>query len=201
MTDRRIRLLKPGELLAMDPARLPRGPHGFFWLSGPPQPKPNGRIGGAAVVYIHDPLEHHDTGEGDSYEAILRRVKEALAETAEDGSVSAPSAVILSIDSPGGVVSGLNECVFALQRLSAESGVPFIAWVDEMAASAAYALACSCEEIVCPKSAILGSVGVISTIKRGNHGVGAAYSFTEPVGDQWHEVNGAEPGVSRVVGA
>lgn len=164
MTDRRIRLLKPGELLAMDPARLPRGPHGFFWLSGPPQPKPNGRIGGAAVVYIHDPLEHHDTGEGDSYEAILRRVKEALAETAEDGSVSAPSAVILSIDSPGGVVSGLNECVFALQRLSAESGVPFIAWVDEMAASAAYALACSCEEIVCPKSAILGSVGVISTM-------------------------------------
>jgi ClpP class serine protease len=69
------------------------------------------------------------------------------------------------VDSPGGVVSGLNECVAELRRMRAEHPeIKVSCYVNEMATSAAYALACSCDEIVCPPSAILGSVGVISTM-------------------------------------
>lgn len=73
-----------------------------------------------------------------------------------------PSAIILRIDSPGGVVSGLNETVAALRKMFSAAGIPSIAFVDELCASAAYALACSCDEIVMPASAIAGSVGVIA---------------------------------------
>ncbi|MGA7202274.1 MAG: S49 family peptidase, partial [Candidatus Cybelea sp.] len=75
-----------------------------------------------------------------------------------------PKALVLRIDSPGGVVSGLNEAVAKMQKLAAKSGVKLVAYVDEMAASAAYAVACACAEVVCPRSAILGSIGVISTM-------------------------------------
>jgi ClpP class serine protease len=62
------------------------------------------------------------------------------------------------------VVAGLNESVRKLRRCALDAGIPLKAYVDEMAASAAYAIACACDEIVCPRSAILGSVGVISTM-------------------------------------
>ena len=47
----------------------------------------------------------------------------------------------------------------------------------------------------------LGAVGVMSVIKRGPTGVGASYSFTEPMGNRWHEVIGPEPLLSRPIGA
>jgi hypothetical protein len=46
-----------------------------------------------------------------------------------------------------------------------------------------------------------GSVGIISTITRSDLGYGASYSFTEPIANRWHPVSGAEPLVSRAVGA
>jgi len=68
------------------------------------------------------------------------------------------------ISSPGGVVAGLNECVLRLQRMSKESGIEIVAAVDELAASAAYALCCAARRVVAPPSAVIGSVGVISTM-------------------------------------
>jgi len=73
-----------------------------------------------------------------------------------------PACVVLRFDSPGGVVSGLNETVYALRDMFATAGIPSIAYVDELCASAAFALACSCDEIIMPPAAIAGSVGVIS---------------------------------------
>jgi ClpP class serine protease len=176
------RYVRPGELLAMDPARLRRGDTGaFFWLMGA-GPKPNERKGDVAIVHIRGELEHHADAWGscESYEGIIERMQAAISgqdcadqHEAEHRSeadykpieASPPSSIIVSIDSPGGVVAGLNETVRSLRKLvKSHPEIQFCVWVNEMAASAAYALACAFPEIICPRSAILGSIGVISTM-------------------------------------
>lgn len=174
------RYVEPREALAFDATslRYDAERQAFFWLFGPAV-RPNERRGDVAVVHVRGPLEHHADAFGDSYEDVLVRVGKAMSgqdvsdaherdHQWEDGyepmAAEPPRAVVLCLDSPGGVVAGLNETVFALQRMSAESGVRLIAYVNELAASAAFALACSCEEILLPPSAIIGSCGVISTM-------------------------------------
>ena len=178
MTEQHRRYVRAGEALALDPGHIHAGPEGMFWLCGG-SAMPSERTGAVAVVHVRDALDHHATSWDDNYESILARVTAAMsgqdaAETHkrehqyDEGyqpvEASPPSAVVLCIDSPGGVVSGLNETVFALQRLRKSTGVRLVAYVNELAASAAYALACACEKIYCPPSAIVGSVGVISTM-------------------------------------
>lgn len=189
MTERpAARFVKPGEMLAMDPSVIRSGPEGFFWLFGG-GPAASEQRGDVAIVHVRDALEHHADSWGDSYEGILQRVRDAMAgkiavlqheraqrqhrweheheegfEPLPDVVASPPAAVLLCIDSPGGVVSGLNETVFALQKLKEETGIPLVAYINEMAASAAYALTCACKPVVCPPSAIVGSIGVISTM-------------------------------------
>ena len=153
--------LRSGEYLAISSDAIRRDEGGMFFVMGPPPPD-NERLGAVAVVHIRGALAHFCTDDGDSYEAIVRRVGAAMKD--EDGDGKLPVAVVLRIESPGGVVAGLNETVKRLRRMSEASGVPLVAYVDEMAASAAYAIACSCSDIIAPPSAVVGSVGVISTI-------------------------------------
>lgn len=118
---------------------------------------PNEDIGdGMHVVYVRGPLEHHACGYADSYEALRARFGAALE--------CQPEIILLRIDSPGGAVSGLNETVRDMFVAAQNNGVRVITYVDELAASAAYALACVAEEIYVPPSGIAGSVGVISTM-------------------------------------
>lgn len=143
----------------------------------------NERIDAISVVHIRGALDHHRGYGCDSYDAFRKRVtaamtgEDALEEArmraywAEPGSpesiipdATPPACVVLRIDSPGGVVSGLNETVYWLRRTSEKHGIPLVAYIDELGASAAYALACGCDEIILPASAIAGSVGVISTL-------------------------------------
>jgi ClpP class serine protease len=172
------RLVKPREALAIMPEELQSNREAMWWDSWTSIPA-NTRCGTVAVVAIRGSLDHHSGHGRDSYEAILERVRCAF--TGEDVTAAArqrsywdedvvvpepspPSAVVLRIDSPGGVVSGLNQTVFALRAMAKRAGIPLIAYADEMAASAAYALACSGEEIVIPPAGVAGSVGVISTM-------------------------------------
>ncbi len=169
------RKIKRGEALAIMAEAVHSGPEASFWDCFSSAPK-NEREDDVAVVHIRGALDHHD-GWGDCYESILDRVSAALsgedvvAEATHrsyyDDAVHvppacAPKAVVLRIDSPGGVVSGLNQTVFALRKMAAAAGIPLVAYVDELAASAAYALACACDEIILPPSAVVGSIGVIS---------------------------------------
>ncbi len=122
--------------------------------------------GGIAVVMIMGPLTHH--GEwwmGDTYDAIESRVAAALATSADT--------VVLKIDSPGGEVNGVFECSKTLNLLAAQAGKRLIAYVDETAASAAYALACACEAIYLPTTGQVGSVGVVEALvdATGNDGI------------------------------
>lgn len=72
-------------------------------------------------------------------------------------------AIALSLNSPGG--SPVQSALIA-QRIrlhAAEKGLPVIAFVEDVAASGGYWLACAADEIVADPSSIVGSIGVISS--------------------------------------
>lgn len=68
--------------------------------------------------------------------------------------------IILDIDSPGGMVSGVSE--FA--QMIRNSPKPVVAYVGNLAASAGYWIASSASKIVINNTAQLGSIGVVSTV-------------------------------------
>lgn len=71
-------------------------------------------------------------------------------------------AILLDIDSPGGVAVGPAEMAEIIQ--SANKIKPIWSYVGRNCCSAAYWLAAASEKILCHKSALLGSIGVVSTI-------------------------------------
>lgn len=110
--------------------------------------------GGIAVLRVTGPLEHQDSWWWASYHAIRREVDTALG-------WPSVRAVVLKIDSPGGVCAGMLACHRALRELRARHRKPLVAFVDELAASAAYGLASACDEIWLPPEGSVGSIGVI----------------------------------------
>lgn len=72
-----------------------------------------------------------------------------------------PAAVALLINSPGGSPVQSSLIAARIRRLSAEKGVPVHAFVEDMAASGGYWLACAADQIWVDDSSILGSIGVI----------------------------------------
>src|SRR5436190_10623630 len=71
-------------------------------------------------------------------------------------------AVALAINSPGG--SPVQSALIGqrIRLLAAEKDVKVIAFVEDVAASGGYWLACAADEIVVDPSSIVGSIGVIS---------------------------------------
>ena len=72
-----------------------------------------------------------------------------------------PAAVALSINSPGG--SPVQSALIAarISRLAKEKDVPVFAFVEDVAASGGYWLACAGGKIYADPSSIVGSIGVI----------------------------------------
>src|SRR3546814_9725100 len=73
------------------------------------------------------------------------------------------SAVALSINSPGGsaVQSGLIAA--RIRALAVEHNVPVIAFVEDVAASGGYWLACAADEILAHEASNVGSIGVVAS--------------------------------------
>lgn len=71
-------------------------------------------------------------------------------------------AVALAINSPGG--SPVQSALIAqrIRLLAGEKNLPVIAFVEDVAASGGYWLACAADEIVVDPASIVGSIGVIS---------------------------------------
>jgi len=65
--------------------------------------------------------------------------------------------VVIQMDSPGGVVTGIDE----MYQLLRKANKPVKAHVSGMAASACYWLACGCDEIVMSPTSKVGSIGVV----------------------------------------
>jgi protease-4 len=80
-------------------------------------------------------------------------------ELLEEIEKSGAKAVLVVIDSPGGTVTGSEQLFKALRKLSEKKTV--VAVVEGSAASGAYIAAMGTERIFAPRSAIIGSIGVI----------------------------------------
>src|SRR6185503_16365659 len=70
-------------------------------------------------------------------------------------------AVALSINSPGGSAVQSHLIFRRIRALADEKKLPVIAFVEDVAASGGYMIACAADEIVADISSIVGSIGVI----------------------------------------
>jgi len=71
--------------------------------------------------------------------------------------------ILLDVDSPGGQIDGVQE--FADQIREGSKKKPVTAYVGTMAASAGYWLAAAAPHIVAAESSLLGSIGVVASIR------------------------------------
>src|SRR6201995_993447 len=70
-------------------------------------------------------------------------------------------AVALVINSPGGSPVQSRQIFLRIRQLAAEKKLPVLVFVEDVAASGGYMLACAGDEIFCDPSSILGSIGVV----------------------------------------
>ena len=70
-------------------------------------------------------------------------------------------AVALLINSPGGSPVQSRQIYLRIRQLAAEKNLPVLVFVEDVAASGGYMIACAGDEIFCDPSSILGSIGVV----------------------------------------
>ena len=85
----------------------------------------------------------------------------ALAGVIDKAFKMKPAAVALAINSPGGSAVQSSLIAARIRRLAEEKGVKVHAFVEDVAASGGYWLACAGDEIWVDDSSIVGSIGVI----------------------------------------
>lgn len=115
-------------------------------------------VDGIAIIPIEGTLAHKyghiDPYSGmTGYDGIQAKLEEAL----DDPSIRG---ILLDINSPGGEVSGcfdLADFIYESRQTK-----PIWAVADEWSASAAYALGSSAQRLIAPRTAELGSVGVLT---------------------------------------
>jgi signal peptide peptidase SppA len=117
-----------------------------------------GRAGAVAVLPLHGVMVHRaDMFAEVSGAASVERFRARFREVLRDDQVGA---VLLHIDSPGGVVNGVQEA--ADEIMAARGQKPIVAMVDTLGASAAYWLASAADEIVVTTSGEVGAIGVMT---------------------------------------
>lgn len=95
------------------------------------------------------------SADGSALDAIMRDFR--VAQAAED-----VERIVMLVDSPGGVVSGLGEAADVIRG----SAKPVTAYVTGIGASAAYWLASQAGELVMDPAASVGSIGVVASMSR-----------------------------------
>ena len=70
-------------------------------------------------------------------------------------------AVALIVNSPGGSPVQSHLIFRRIRELAAEHELPVLAFVEDVAASGGYMVACAADEIICDPSSIVGSIGVV----------------------------------------
>jgi signal peptide peptidase SppA len=86
---------------------------------------------------------------------------EALAPLIERAFKGKPAAVALLVNSPGGSAVQSSLIAARIRRMADEKKVPVHAFVEDVAASGGYWLACAADDIWVDDSSIVGSIGVI----------------------------------------
>jgi signal peptide peptidase SppA len=127
----------PDRLMEWIPARLRRG------AAVVPVVRLSGLIG--AVTPLRP---------GMSLAGVARTLERAF-------SMKNAKAVALVINSPGGSPVQSRQIYLRIRQLAAEKKLPVLAFVEDVAASGGYMIACAGDEIFCDPSSIMGSIGVI----------------------------------------
>lgn len=70
-------------------------------------------------------------------------------------------AVALLINSPGGSPVQSHQIYLRVRQLANEKKLPVLVFVEDVAASGGYMIACAGDEIICDPSSIVGSIGVV----------------------------------------
>src|SRR4030088_246283 len=78
-------------------------------------------------------------------------------------SVKNARAVALVINSPGGSPVQSRQIYLRIRQLAAEKKLPVLVFVEDVAASGGYMIACAGDEIFCDPSSIMGSIGVVGS--------------------------------------
>ena len=115
---------------------------------------------GTAIIPIHGPITARNTffslfAGGTSLETLAKDFREALSN--ED-----VESILFDIDSPGGVAVGPFE--MAEMIFKGRSKKPIYSYIGRNGSSAAYWLASATEKIFVNPSALVGSIGVVTTI-------------------------------------
>ena len=108
-------------------------------------------VGKTAVIPVHGPIRNR-LGYSFSYQELQRDLAEAVG--SEDVEV-----IFLDIESPGGMVAGIDEGFSAI--IDAKQKKPVYAHIGAIGASAAYALASAADVVSASRTSIVGSVGAI----------------------------------------
>jgi signal peptide peptidase SppA len=91
---------------------------------------------------------------GMSLAGVARTLERAFA-------IKNAKAVALVINSPGGSPVQSRQIYLRIRQLAAEKKLPVLVFVEDVAASGGYMIACAGDEIFCDPSSILGSIGVV----------------------------------------
>ncbi|MGR3343801.1 MAG: S49 family peptidase [Paracoccaceae bacterium] len=103
-----------------------------------------------------------------------------------------PTAVALSINSPGGSPVQSSLIAARIRRLAGEKNIPVFAFIEDVAASGGYWLASTADEIWIDQSSVVGSIGVIAAnfgfheligrfgVERRVHTAGKSKSMLDP---------------------
>ena len=118
--------------------------------------------GGIAVVPVFGPLLQR----GDDFTRWLGiATYDELGDTIESALASPDvRGVLLEIDSPGGVVSGLFDLLDRVAQMKAASGKPIWSIARDLAVSAAYAIASTADRIIVTHTGEVGSIGVLAVM-------------------------------------
>ncbi|MGP1356562.1 S49 family peptidase [Roseicyclus sp.] len=117
-----------------------------------------------AVVRLQGAIMANPRGAGLSDQGIASAIERAFRR-------GKPKAVALAINSPGGSPVQSSLIAARIRRLAEEKKLPVHAFVEDVAASGGYWLACAADHIWADHSSIVGSIGVIS----------AGFGFTEAI--------------------
>ena len=69
--------------------------------------------------------------------------------------------LIISVNSPGGTISGSDQIYNEIRKYRNEAGKPVVAFMQGMAASGGYYASVACDKIIAEQTTITGSIGVI----------------------------------------
>lgn len=117
---------------------------------------PQASGGAVMVIPVAGPVMKYDFCGSAGTQSMMAALQQAQTDPAI-------SAIVLSIDSPGGTVSGTEQFANAIKN----SKKPVVAYVNDLTASAAYWLASQTSEIIISgETAMVGSIGTMATLRK-----------------------------------